>query len=314
MAGPAKKILESRKSPGNRPPNAVFSLFGYGAGLCGALAVVIIPLLWGCAGGGGGDRDDPLEPYARVASEVLAPSEPVGTNAGPVEPAWWSVLVAAAPSGRVDDAQRMLETVRAAGLQEAYVAVRDRRAVIAYGRYDDPADPEAQAGLRRVRQASVGGMTPFASAILMPPAASPGGPVTDELDLRSVRRRFSASEAAYTLQVGAYARPDRAKPTAEELATFRREAERAARLLRAEGEQAFYYHGPNMSLVTVGVYSEDDHDGSTQPPIESARLREARRKHPYNLLNGEGIRETVRTEMGPTTRLQASRLVAIPSN
>ncbi len=276
------------------------------AGLLGAC----YPLLTGC--GSAESRDQKaLDPYAREAAGVFA-ADPSDTT-GPVEPAWWSVLVATVPSGRMDDAQRMLDTVHTTGLTGAYIALREKRPVIAFGRYSDPAEPEAQAGLRRVRETNISGMNPFGAAMLMPPAAQRTGSQTDELNLRSVRERLTKAEAAYTLQIAVYARPDMGRPTSEELATFQREAERAARQLRAEGEVAFYYHGPNMSMVTVGVFSEDDHDGETQPPIESIRLRQARQKHPYNLLNGQGIKETVRTGSGGTAqRMQSSRLVAIP--
>lgn len=293
---------------------AVFRLFGCGAGSARAAQIglygLIGTLFWGC--GSAESRDQKvLDPYAREAAGVFAVDE--SASGTPTEPAWWSVLVAAVPSGRMDDAQRMLDTVHTTGLTEAYIALRDKRPIIAYGRFDDPAEPEAQAGLKRVRETNISGMTPFGAAMLIPPAAQRTGSETDELNLRSIRDRLTKSEAAYTLQVGVYARPDMARPTAEELTIFQREAERAARQLRADGEVAFYYHGPNMSMVTVGVFSEDDHDGETQPPIESIRLRQARQKHPHNLLNGQGIKETVRTGTGGSAqRLQASRLVAIP--
>jgi hypothetical protein len=148
--------------------------------------------------------------------------------------------------------------------------------------------------------------------MLMPPVVVRAGSEGDELNLRTVKRRLGERRAVYTLQIGAYGRGDLGKPTPGELRIFRAEAEKAARQLRAEGEEAFYYHGPNMSMVTVGVLGEDDHDGSTQPPIESIRLRQLRQKFPYNMLNGQGIRETIQTDRGPVKRLQDSRLVAIP--
>lgn len=293
---------------------AVFRLFGYEAGSARGVQFGVfglcIPLIVGCDSTESRDKKA-LDPYAREAASVFALDESApGT---PVVPAWWSVLVATVPSGRMDDAQRMLETVHTTGLTGAYIALRDKRPIIAFGRFDDPADPEAQAGLQRVRQTNISGMNPFGSAMLIPPAAQRTGPASDELNLRSVRQRLSKSEAAYTLQVAVYARPDMGRPSTEELTVFQREAERAARQLRADGEVAFYYHGPNMSMVTVGVFSEGDHDGETQPPIESIRLRQVRQKHPHNLLNGQGIRETVRTATGGSVqRMQASRLVAIP--
>jgi hypothetical protein len=316
MTGPTKKIRMERPVPRFPLSKAVFRLFGYRAGFARTLQLGVYglwtPLIVGC--GSAETRDQKaLDPYAREAAGVFAIDQ--SATGTPTESAWWSVLVATVPSGRMDDAQRMLDTVHTTGLTGAYLALRDKRPIIAYGRFDDPAQPEAQAGLKRVRETNISGMNPFGAAMLIPPAAQRTGSETDELNLRSVRARLTRSEAAYTLQVAVYARPDMGRPTPEELALFQREAERAARQLRADGEVAFYYHGPNMSMVTVGIFSEDDHDGETQPPIESVRLRQARQTHPYNLLNGQGINETVRTASGGSAqRLQSSRLVAIPDN
>lgn len=266
-------------------------------------------LMWGCQSGQKDTDPEALRPFAEQAAGVFSVEEAT-QEGGVVEPTWWSVLVAGVPSGRMDDAERILETVRAAGLPGAYIAVRDKRPVIAFGRYEDPAQPEAQAGLQTVRQAQVGGVTPFGAAMLMPPGAvaSDAGNV---MDLRTVRARLGDS-ARYTLQIGAYGRGDLQRPTQEELVLFRREAERAAAQLRGEGEDAYFYHGPNRSSVTIGVFGEDDLDATTTPAIESPRLKELRQRFPHNLLNGEGIMETVQTERGPQKRLQATRLVAIP--
>lgn len=300
--------------PQNPLRNAVFRLFGSRSSRRGVVSAAILgltsPLIQGCSGPDSGASGE-LDRYAEQAAEVFG-EDPDAPIDGPVEPGWWSVLVATVPTGRMDDAERILGTVQAAGLPDAYIAMRDKRPVIAFGRYEDPGDPDAQAGLRTVRATTVGDVNPFGSAMLIPPVADRTGSDGDEMNLRSVRQRFNRRDAAYTLQIGAYGRPDFSRPSREELALFRRRAEQAARELRAQGDTAFYYHGPNMSMVTVGVFSEDDHDGSTRPPIESIRLRQIREKYPHNLLNGEGIMETVRTETGSVERLQASRLVAIP--
>lgn len=316
MGGPTKKIATHAQVPGKARPNGVFRLFGYQAVSAQVSIALIATLLAAQIGGCRKTQErrdaEARAPFVRDAAAVFNAGETPADPDGVVEPTWWSVLVAAVPSGRMDDARRMLDTVRATGLTEAYIALRDRRPVIAFGRYQDPADPDAQQGLQRVRRTSVGEVSPFGAAMLMPPVVANTGSAADDANLRTVRQRFGKADAAYTLQIGAYGRGDFAKPTDEELRLFRNEAEKAVRQLRAEGEQAFYYHGPNMSMVTIGVFSEDDHDGSTQPPVESFRLRELRRKFPNNLLNGQGIMDTIRTETGPVKRLQASRLVAIP--
>jgi len=289
----------------------VFHLFGYALRfgthgcVCGALLVSTL------TGGCGETRDDGgLEKYADQSAAVLTPE----TSPGAPEPGaarGWSVLVAMVPSGRSDDAERMLRTVQTAGLDRAFIGSRSGRPVIAFGSYDDPGSEEAQAGLARVRAVQVSEMRPFATAVLMPPPAVRSAGGADSLDLRGVKARLG-DVAVYTLQIGVYGRADYQHPTQEELALFREQAELAVQKLRGDGEKAFFYHGPNSSSVTIGVFSEDDHDGNTMPAVESPGLRALRQRFPNNLLNSEGLMETVKTDRGPVKRLQASRLVAIP--
>lgn len=189
----------------------------------------------------------------------------------------------------------------------------DRPPLILYGRYTDPASSRVQADLKRIRAMEVEGRTPFASAVVLPVGeqARPDDRQA-QYDLRRVKKTFG-KEAVYTLQIGVYAREDSRRPSQEDLAAFRRAAEQAVERLRREGDQAFFYHGPNGSMVTVGVFNDSDLDTSVTPPIESRRLAELKSRHPHNLLNGRGVRETVPTgEARSEPRIQESRLVLIP--
>ncbi len=289
--------------PESAHPKPVFRLLGY--------SIVVMSALIGFPGCGE-TRDEPgLSDYAAQSEAVLTP-DPIAVGEGSRDAErGWSVLVAMVPSGRASDADAMLGTVRSAGLGGAFVSERSGRPAIAFGSYDDPASEEAQAGLARVRGVEVEGMRPFATAVLMPPPAARSTGEAASYDLRGVKARLGDS-AVYTLQVGVYGRADYQRPTEPELGLFREQAEIAVSKLRGEGERAFFYHGPNSSSVTVGVFSEDDHDGSTMPAVESPGLRALRKRFPHNLLNGEGLMETVKTDRGPIKRLQPSRLVAIP--
>ena len=117
------------------------------------------------------------------------------------------------------------------------------------------------------------------------------------------------SEALYSLQIAVYGRRDLPNPSEADLAETRKAAEQAAIRLRQEGEQAFYYHGPRMSMVTIGVFGIDDFDPQT-PSYKSSRLLAAQKRHPYNLYNGAGIKE----KRNPRSegKLQPSNLVALP--
>jgi hypothetical protein len=130
-----------------------------------------------------------------------------------------------------------------------------------------------------------------------------------ELDLRSVHKD-PMSKAKYTLQVGVYGRLDTQGTSASDLAEFRRAAEQAAAKLRREGEEAYYFHGPSRSMVLIGAFDETEYDESHPGAGDGPRLKEARQKFPYNLVNGAGYKQT---RPGATEgSLQRSQVVMIP--
>jgi hypothetical protein len=104
--------------------------------------------------------------------------------------------------------------------------------------------------------------------------------------------------------------------TAQELAKFRDAAERAVVALRAQGQEAYYYHGPRSSTVTVGLFADEDYMISVRDelgqmqklprPRLSARVRDAMDANPYNLVNGQGVKD------GKRDRPQASFLIRVP--
>ncbi|MDX9912701.1 MAG: hypothetical protein RBS39_12800 [Phycisphaerales bacterium] len=230
----------------------------------------------------------------------------------------WTIMLVRLPEGTAPDQSRVvLQRTMDAGAPEARVEQRGQGLFICTGSYDDPGSPAAQAELKRVRQAEYQGQRVFAQALLLPPETDPGATAVDprlaSYDLKGVRATRGPG-ALYTLQVGVYGLPptERRRPTASELAQFRKAAEQAAVRLRADGEEAFFHHGANSSSVTVGVFGKGDHDPVDSPGVESATLRDTRKRHPYNLFNGAALRETVTTAQGPRARLQPSMLVGIP--
>jgi len=58
--------------------------------------------------------------------------------------------------------------------------------------------------------------------------------------------------------------------------------------IRDRGETAFYSHGPQTSLITVGIFGEQDFEPSTG--WMSPRLRALRQRFPNTLLNGATYR------------------------
>ncbi|MFG0260765.1 MAG: hypothetical protein ACF8LK_10500 [Phycisphaerales bacterium JB041] len=274
-------------------------------------------------------RERDLERFRDEADEVLAPLTGAGQgNPASDTEAYWSIVLVAFTEIEPKPGERPLsaaeraeiglaKVVNEAGLTGAFVEKRDKATVVAYGRYDGPDDPRAIADLERLRTLRVAGQTPFAAALLSPPDPSLLTGSLPELDLRNAKRLFGEDNALYTLQIGIYGRGDRSPATAAEIREFRKAAEQAAVLLRRDGELAFYYHAPERSMVTVGVFGQDDYDPRNRQGIESFELIQTRERHALNLLNGQGIRERIpgtKGEGASAFRLQPSKLVAVPEN
>jgi hypothetical protein len=140
-----------------------------------------------------------------------------------------------------------------------------------------------------------------------------------QFDLSTVHDRVG-EEIKYTLQVARYGHTDRSQPTPEELAGFREAAEQAVLELRREGDEAFFYHGPFGSSVTIGLFSEADYltqirdpsGGLTNlpRPYESASLASLRAKYPHNLVNGATLQSRRKGTDEMVT--QGSFLVGVP--
>lgn len=234
----------------------------------------------------------------------------VPTDLGPNA---WTIVLSSIDKKEEVRATMLLEQVQGVGrLPDAFLMERNGRHVIAVGSFASPTDPVATVELDRVRTIEVDGALPYARAFLAPPSGDLSRGTVPEYDLRNAKTQYG-SDARYTLQIAVYAREDTQAPSPEDLALFRRAAEDAVRALRAGGEMAFYYHGPNRSMVTIGVFTEEDHELDGGIAIESARLQAARSRHPKNLLNGRTIIEKVRSSNGGIVdRDQRSSLVSIP--
>jgi hypothetical protein len=206
-------------------------------------------------------------------------------------------------------AQMALDRVRTkGGLPQAYMERRGKSMVVAYGRYPGPNDKQAQEDLKRIQSLTIDGSAPFAGALLSPPPYDSHPGSIPEYDLSTLKQR-RGKDALYTLQVAAYTRMDGKPPSQQDLADFRTAAEKAAVELRREGEEAFYHHGPRMSVVTVGVFGDKDLD-PVHPGKESMTVTTVRKRHPLNLVNGEGVKVKLRGQ--PEAKLQPSFIIAIP--
>jgi len=195
--------------------------------------------------------------------------------------------------------QRVRELTAQAGFTGFWAVNEGTRSLVYFGRYDSPTDPQAQRDQAKLRRMADAGRLDAATVALTPVRERTTGEL-NPMDLRTVARNPGA---IYTLQVGYYDRQ-----FGED---FRQAAEKAAQVYRDEGAEAYFYHGPNRSLVTIGVFgraaARADRTGKVtyHPHIE--QLRET---YPYNLGNGLTLIETdLRTGK---QREQPSFLVKIP--
>jgi hypothetical protein len=114
---------------------------------------------------------------------------------------WSIVLLTFRGEQQQGDAQLALGAVQNEwGLRDAFIEQRGHATVVAFGRYQDPADPKAQADLKRInemeRRRDDGVERPFELAFLAPPAKIPG--TIPEFDLRNAQR-LHGRWAIYTL-------------------------------------------------------------------------------------------------------------------
>lgn len=234
----------------------------------------------------------------------------------------WSIVIANFPSDEdgVRRAEHALQRVRTAGrLPEARLEDRGSSVVIAYGSYRDLNDSSAREDLRRVRGITIDGERPYSRAIIGPPPTREIYGEVPDFDLRNARRLYG-EDKAFTLQIGIYGRQDGGRPSDRELEEIRETAEAAVAELRREGQEAFYYHGSTRSTVTVGLFTEEQVGGRGPDGVrraESAVVRQARREHPHNLLNGQGMRQRIPGTQGDDERnfrIQPSQLVMVPQS
>ncbi len=278
------------------PKSQPLARFGAAAAVALALAA-----LTACSGGGNRDDDALRDEGRQVFGDTAAGgSESADGASAPAGRGAWTIVLATVPGENAGpDAETLLQRIRTeAGLADAYAAPREGGVVIALGHYSGPGDKRAAADLARVRQTAINGARAFPLAFLAPTATGGAAGSIPELNLANARSLYG-EDAEYTLQVAVYESDKRRESM--------RMAEQAATIYRRNGDLAFYYHGPQRSMVTVGLFT--DRDFNVQEGYFSPELESVQRRHPYNLFNGRGIQET-RPGQKPT--FQRSSLVQIP--
>ena len=224
----------------------------------------------------------------------------------------WSVLLASVTGAEHQaNANAIREEVvrRYPQLNDAYVSTTQRGSVVLVGHFTGPQDPAAQAELKVVKEINEGNMRAFPRAMLtrMGAGAEAGPPGPN--DLRIVRRT-RPNATLYSLQVAVWS----TFGTNElKMSDIKRSAETLCRQLRAEGNEAYYFHDfdTKTSIVTVGVFGADAYDSKST--LYAPEVEAVMKKFPKHLVNGEELLMPVdmRDPTGKTMP-QSPRLVEIP--
>lgn len=139
------------------------------------------------------------------------------------------------------------EMLRSSGLKAWYVVHQEDRSTLFHGYYKSPNDTTA----RRDRELIASlhdrlGNNLFRSVVAVPvDAPDPNAP--SEWNLANLRKDKSDTRHYYTLQIAAY------KDTVER----KQAAIESVKAARAQGVEAYYFHGPTASLVCIGCWSID---------------------------------------------------------
>ncbi|MCC6906356.1 MAG: hypothetical protein IT430_00315 [Phycisphaerales bacterium] len=268
-----------------------------------------------------------------VNEPMVAPTEPRevrwtpdgGTAAAPAQqdPAavadaphreGWAVVLAAF----TDADHRELATAYLAKFQEvtpfagAWIETDERGSTVRYGSYSSLTDKQAQDDLNAIKDFVYNGGRPFSRAYLSRFGLQETEGRLREYHLSQARRYLPGERTVYSLQIGVYeAEKDTTTGKTTSADEARRLAEQAAVQLRAQSELAFYYHGPNRSMVCVGVFPESAVDVATG--LYSPEVMALQRRFPHNSLNGRTLKQKIVSVGGKVREeLQPSFLVLVP--
>jgi hypothetical protein len=193
--------------------------------------------------GGGGALPAPAQPtaaHAQPSAPVAAPTGAHGESTDvPIPPNAQFTIALRAYGGANHDlvAKQMKAQMIQAGLNNAYVVVGDKESTLYYGFYPSATDPRARADLLKLsRWKTSFGEQPFAGSLLVElnPKDPPAPP---EWNLAN-------SKDYWSLQIAAYKDSPLRKKAAVD----------AVRAARAQGIEAYYYHGETTSSVCIGTW------------------------------------------------------------
>lgn len=233
---------------------------------------------------------DPWAQYRDMADKTNPERSRGAQAAHAFEDGWGILLECFEGDRRAERASRLVKRLRdEARLSDVWIKEMPDKVLVFRGHFSDQTSPEAKTALQETRTAQLDGVRPYESAGFVSLAAT-ARQATGNLDLRQF-----VGQGLYSLQVAAF----------DEIydKDFRKSAESYAAELRAKGDEAYFYHGANLSIVTVGLFSDDDFeevDVQQQSPtgiskykqkVYGPKMLKLQEKYPHNIYDGYTIKE-----------------------
>ncbi len=198
----------------------------------------------------------------------------------------------------VDSAYRLARELTEQNLPDVFVVEGPQYGAVCVGRYERLKDPAARKMLARVRGIrDARGQYPFVGVMLMPvPEPAP-----------SSKWLLEEAPGVFTLHIASWEAPGR-KDAAQEY----------ARTLREKGYEAYVYHGPRLSMVTLGAFGLEIFDDPSKvgrpgrkPRIVGPTVLGLRKEFPRMRLEGQ-LAPMVKRKDGKEVPLVPTGLVRIP--
>lgn len=223
------------------------------------------------------------------------PGESDGGDAGFSRQGWTIELERFTGEDRIKRAYGFAATVRESGqIADVWFTDIDADTVVFAGRFRRADSDEAKQTLAAIRGAKIEGGRPFRDARIVPITRGRAG--VDEYDLSRHSGYRTLLIAVFDKNYGG---------------NFRRDAERHAAELRIEHDMGdiFYFHGPNQSVVTAGLFTQGDFVPVNGVDTYGPRIHKLQETFPYALRNGKTI---TNPEAAATDGIEPSIIVNVP--
>ena len=240
---------------------------------------------------------DDMDAWRGMASKPQATDDPTTPDYSPQSSGGWAIELATfTGKSRRTSATRLVKWLKAnTSLHDTWVYDQGNDSLVMQGRFTEPDSKQVQDELHRVRQLEIEKVKRFEKAQIIP-----YGKTALTADQPSDLTQFAGIQG-YTLQVAFFDKAGGSR--------FREAAEAYCLQLRQKNEQAYFYHGPNRSMVTIGLFTDADWEGQGVQKRYGPRILELQERFPHNLGNGSTI---VEKSGGKILGDQPSVLVHLP--